>query len=722
MAAIQGPAHAIPPPAAMPDRGKLVAESMKSIQQEVKVLMGQNWQVLPFGGCATGLSKNAPLDVMVFPHDKVESDLLDKNSKSFGKVMADKGYSVTATERNGVLKMVHKEKELEVKIFMRNHSDTFELRSFQLQKAYREIHPILQTLVHHIKMWTVGELPADTLKYFPSYTITLMVIFFLQVHHYFPILDPNFFQGRDGAEIIELDKWEPPENQPLPILILQYLHFFGEVYNWQHEVVSVRLGRRALRLEGVYDYYGKIIWTFEKLPEVELHSQWQRLVIEDPIERSGLHRNLTLELTERAENELRWRCIESRNLLQQGRVPASLANSEISDKNTGGLLNLPHPPALAELARPPGPPGMPAPIAPVMSPMWPPGPPPQRGLELMEAAEEGEQEGRAKGPRNKGKPDVNDQQVLQLEKDIERGQAGAVWSLARKDSASSSAVQTLLTNIMNRWRNKEIADEEADRKLRAIVSDLHGHVHTATEHPCANFVLQHIVEKAPARHAAFIIRELRGREVWASKHRFGCRVIVRFVKRCSDAPNDWDPTGNGRDTPTVFIRDVLESVDQLLTDKYGNYVIQEVLQHSTIAEHKHLVAEAVLRNPVHIARDQHGCRVVEGTLTPGQCSDADRREIAFVLLEPEGYRKQLLESRYGCFVLRLLLRLPDFQERAKQLLRELTPQMDKSWYGRRLRPFFGDDLEAADAPGEELLDDADEDEDPTLREKGSVDL
>eukprot|EP00971_Amphidinium_carterae_P123573 2447153-Amphidinium_carterae.1 len=257
--------------------------------------------------------------------------------------------------------------------------------------------------------------------------------------------------------------------------------------------------------------------------------------------------------------------------------------------------------------------------------------------------------------------------------------------MACRDSASSAVVQTMITSILRQCETGGCATE-ADYELEAVLSDMRSHVPSATEHPCANFVIQCIMERAPPKHAAFIIRGLRERAVWASNHRFGCRVMVRVAQRCADPESEWAHP----DTPTALIEEVLHSIYQVLTDKYGQYVVQAILQYSPIRAHRASIATAVLHNPVGLARDPHGCRVVEATLAPDRCDSAARRAIADKLLADDHSCRQLLESRYGCFAVKMLLAQDDLRSDARDRLQRFSGLLDRSWYAKKLKPMLED--------------------------------
>ncbi|CAK0796774.1 unnamed protein product, partial [Prorocentrum cordatum] len=122
--------------------------------------------------------------------------------------------------------------------------NTEPLRNSQLLRAYAQASPLARGLVLLVKLWSkaAGVCGAQGGN-LTSYSLALMVLYFLQVHPDFrlPVLSTRLFDGF----------WPPPATQPwecetpLPEALLQFFAFYSGEFEWGREVVSVRLGRRC---------------------------------------------------------------------------------------------------------------------------------------------------------------------------------------------------------------------------------------------------------------------------------------------------------------------------------------------------------------------------------------------------------------------------------------------------------------------------------------------
>lgn len=102
-----------------------------------------------------------------------------------------------------------------------------------------------------------------------------------------------------------------------------------------------------------------------------------------------------------------------------------------------------------------------------------------------------------------------------------------------------------------------------------IAGELEGHVPECVRDQNGNHVIQKVIESLPDQ-SQFIIRSFAGRITEMSTHAYGCRVLQRILERCK-TPNDTD----------CIIVEVLQHIDELVTDQYGNYVVQHVLINSS---------------------------------------------------------------------------------------------------------------------------------------------
>eukprot|EP00971_Amphidinium_carterae_P250285 4968485-Amphidinium_carterae.1 len=86
--------------------------------------------------------------------------------------------------------------------------------------------------------------------------------------------------------------------------------------------------------------------------------------------------------------------------------------------------------------------------------------------------------------------------------------------MARKDANTSTVAQKaiqILAEQLDCCTHDKKRSAEVAFKIQALLEGLHGHVHTALEHPHANYVVQKAVELLPTEFVVFIISELRSK-------------------------------------------------------------------------------------------------------------------------------------------------------------------------------------------------------------------
>mmetsp|Transcript_19616 Transcript_19616/g.45663 ORF Transcript_19616/g.45663 Transcript_19616/m.45663 type:complete len:605 (+) Transcript_19616:112-1926(+) len=261
----------------------------------------------------------------------------------------------------------------------------------------------------------------------------------------------------------------------------------------------------------------------------------------------------------------------------------------------------------------------------------------------------------------------------------------SVWPLSRKDAVSSALVQKAIEIVAEDLEEAREQDDEqvwnnATFRMEALISGLHGHIHTAIEHPHANYVVQKVVDLLPTESVAFVVSELKGKSVWASKHRFGCRTMLRVVRHSAEA-------GWAGEAAADLVDELLPHASELACDKFGNYVMQEVLEHGLPRQAKRL-AETLLPEAAVTSSTQHGSRVVEKALR--LCGAPEVQALADELLRDPALVQEMVASEYGCFVLRALVKSEPHGKRTSSFLRPFHAELRKTRQGRRLLgPVFG---------------------------------
>ncbi|CAK0840532.1 unnamed protein product [Prorocentrum cordatum] len=163
------------------------------------------------------------------------------------------------------------------------------LRNTQLLRAYAELDPVVRNLVVLVKLWAKAEgvcgAPSGHLT---SYALTLMVVYFLQVHPRMcmPCLPTHLFTGF-GCKPPEVQQTRWACTVPIQEALLCFFHFYSSEFQWGQEVVAARLGWRSTADDPEHC----------RLPAAHL----LRLHVEDPF---LLNRNLNCVLGAEQEKKL----------------------------------------------------------------------------------------------------------------------------------------------------------------------------------------------------------------------------------------------------------------------------------------------------------------------------------------------------------------------------------------------------------------------------------
>eukprot|EP00659_Diplonema_papillatum_P001991 gene1991-3037_t len=107
-----------------------------------------------------------------------------------------------------------------------------------------------------------------------------------------------------------------------------------------------------------------------------------------------------------------------------------------------------------------------------------------------------------------------------------------------------------------------------DEERLEIVHELDGNVPKCVQDQNGNHVIQKCIEVMSER-VAFIVESFVGRVAEFATHAYGCRCVQRILEYCK----------NHKEIIPI-LDEVLQSVRNLVTDQYGNYVVQHVITNS----------------------------------------------------------------------------------------------------------------------------------------------
>lgn len=204
--------------------------------------------------------------------------------------------------------------------------NTHALQNTRYLRAYAEIDCRVRDLGITVKLWAKAAGVCGAANgHISSYSFTLLVIYFMQVHEEvrLPVLLADAFKDRANGDQDDLVRpsWRCGLN--LEELLLRFFAFYAHDFQWGQEVASPRLGRRLSA----------------QVPDFQqLRGRWaRRLHIEDPFR---LERNLHHVLGEKQEVTLRHALEEGYRCVLQGRTPPGLHCSLGRSPDAGEWLTM----------------------------------------------------------------------------------------------------------------------------------------------------------------------------------------------------------------------------------------------------------------------------------------------------------------------------------------------------------------------------------------------
>jgi pumilio RNA-binding family len=253
--------------------------------------------------------------------------------------------------------------------------------------------------------------------------------------------------------------------------------------------------------------------------------------------------------------------------------------------------------------------------------------------------------------------------------------AGLFAQIAQGDQGKEAAMDSFrrmsFSGKLSSRAAQEALQEAPANDAAVLVQGFRGHVRRAAQSKYANYVLQKILELMPVKRANFIIEELIGFSVEASRHPFGCRVLCRILEHVLT----WEDDAIAR-----LVDEILAHAEGLCSHEFGGFVIRHILEFGLPA-HRRRVAKALRVNLTAHAKDAQGSHVVESALR--FCEADDQLAIVQQLLKHQDQLLSIATHKYGRHVAKTLLSTSgELQELAKAAFWKLAPQLRDSRYGK----------------------------------------
>lgn len=256
--------------------------------------LGPVWCIKPFGSSANGFGrKGSDLDVTCFRAGIGEQDrpfaIQELQTRLVPLLELHPQFELIEavwSARIPVLKLRF-EGWLEVDLSVQNSEA---LLNTALLKVYAKMHPAVTHLVVWVKLWAKAHgVSGAKAGHLSSYTLSLMAIYFMQVHPslQLPCVPTHQFSLERPAPIFDSIHWKT--HMTGAELLSRFFYFFAHEFQWGEEVVSIRLGYRA-RIGS------------PEFAALSGHPFSWRLHVEDPF---LLHRNLNCVLGDDQEVVLR---------------------------------------------------------------------------------------------------------------------------------------------------------------------------------------------------------------------------------------------------------------------------------------------------------------------------------------------------------------------------------------------------------------------------------
>lgn len=131
--------------------------------------------------------------------------------------------------------------------------------------------------------------------------------------------------------------------------------------------------------------------------------------------------------------------------------------------------------------------------------------------------------------------------------------------------------------------------------IKSIVAELESHISDLIASPNGNHVIQKCIDKDIDK--GFLLREFEDDCINLAQQRYGCRVLQRLFEVCTE-----------EETWNIYIQ-IIKKIDVLINDKYGNYVIQHLIQSSNRCKGE--IFDFIIKNSFELSKDKFSSNVVE---------------------------------------------------------------------------------------------------------------
>ena len=203
-----------------------------------------------------------------------------------------------------------------------------------------------------------------------------------------------------------------------------------------------------------------------------------------------------------------------------------------------------------------------------------------------------------------------------------------------KSHVMELSMQTYGCRVVQKALEHVLANQQAQ-----LVQELQADVLKCVKDQNGNHVVQKSIERVPTEHIQFVIEACEGQIHILATHPYSCRVIKRHLEYCNPHYR------------ATSLKE-LQFASMLITDQYGNYVMQHVIQHGR-PEDRDKNIKIIIGQLLTFSKHRFASNVVEKSIQFG--TDEQRRAIVAQLTASDGaYALQLIKDQSGNYVIRKL--------------------------------------------------------------------
>ncbi|KAL5676479.1 hypothetical protein ACJX0J_012610, partial [Zea mays] len=178
-----------------------------------------------------------------------------------------------------------------------------------------------------------------------------------------------------------------------------------------------------------------------------------------------------------------------------------------------------------------------------------------------------------------------------------------------------------------------------------IVHELKNYILKCIGDQNGNHVIQKCIECVPEDRIPFVIDPILSQILVLCTHQYGCRVIQRVLEHCHDPV-----------TQSAIMNEIMQQTFHLTDDKFGNYVVQHVLEHGK-PEERSVIIQKLSGQVVTLSKQKFASNVIEKCLEFGTPEERDSL-IGEIISSGQTFQ-ELMKDQFGNYVVQKVLETCD---------------------------------------------------------------